>query len=197
MTLYIVFIVAAIVVGLLRRGNLLYLTNLQIRHWWLLALGVLARFPLMFSESFSQAVAGWLGASLQIGGLLAILIFTVLNRQLKGTFLISLGNLLTLIAVVVNGGYMPGNKEVYLALLKYYGLTAEAQALESAGPITLHAVLLTSHTNLWYLTDVIPIPRIISHPYVVSIGDILVGCGMFCIVVWGMCALPASADVKQ
>jgi hypothetical protein len=97
----------------------------------------------------------------------------------------SLGTVLTLTAIVANGGYMPGSNEMYLALLKRYGLMERAAAFE-AGLMNYHTTALTSETRLWFLTDVIPIPRITVTPFVVSIGDVLVGIGMFLVVLWGM-----------
>jgi len=196
MSFYLVFIVAGVIVGLLTRGSLRRLADLPLRHLWLLALGILMRFPMMFSESFSRATTGWVGASLQIGGLLAILTFTLLNRHLRGIFLVSLGNLLTLIAVVANGGYMPGSAEMYLALLKVHGMTAQVEAFE-AGLMNYHTTALTSETRLWFLTDIIPIPRITFTPFVVGIGDVLIGSGMFFVVLWGMHPHEASTDSTQ
>lgn len=193
MSFFLLFIVAGIVAGLSARGSLLRLLDLQLRHWWLLVIGILLRFPLMFSESFSQATAGWLGVSLQIGGLIVVLSFAIINRHIRGVFWIGLGTLLTLIAVVVNGGYMPGSDGLYLALLKYYGLEAEAQALQAGGPIMYHTVSLTGETRLWFLTDIIPIPRIIQHPYLVSIGDVFIGTGIFLVIFWGMRGVTVKA----
>lgn len=84
MSLYLVLMVAAIIVGLVTRGNLIHLPHLQIKYWGLLSVRILMRFPMMYCETFSQLTAGWLGAGLQIGGLLTILIFTVLNRRMNG-----------------------------------------------------------------------------------------------------------------
>jgi hypothetical protein len=179
------FVVTGVIVGLLTGGSLRNLADLSLRRFWLLGLSILLRFPLMFSESFSLATRGWVGASLQIGGLVAILAFALSNRHLKGSFLVSLGTVLTLTAIVANGGYMPGSNEMYLALLKRYGLMERAAAFE-AGLMNYHTTALTSETRLWFLTDVIPIPRITVTPFVVSIGDVLVGIGMFLVVLWGM-----------
>ncbi|MEE8389717.1 MAG: DUF5317 domain-containing protein [Anaerolineae bacterium] len=185
MSFNLLFIVTGIVVGLLTGGNLRCLAELPLRRLWLLGLGMLLRFPLMFSEPFSQATRGWVGAGLQISGLVAILAFALSNRHLRGSFLVSLGILLTLTAITANSGYMPGSDELYLALLKYYGMTERAAAFE-AGLMNYHTTSLTSETRLWFLTDVIPIPRITVAPFVVSIGDVLVGIGMFLVVLWGM-----------
>jgi hypothetical protein len=193
MSFYLFFIIAGVIVGLLTRGSLRRLADLPLHYLWLLALGVLLRFPMMWSDSFSQATVGWIGASLQIGGLVAILIFAVLNRHLRGIFLVSLGNLLTLTAMASNGGYMPGSNEMYLGLLKFYGLTAQAEAMERAmasGDVIYHGTSLTTQTRLWFLTDIIPVPRITATPFVVSIGDVLIGVGMFLVILLGMHALP-------
>jgi len=185
MSFFLVFIIAGLLVGFLTRGSLRRLAELSLHHWWLLLLGILLRFPLMFSESFSRATVGWVGAGLQIGGLVAILAFSLLNRHLRGILLVSLGNLLTLVAIVANGGYMPGSEEMYLALLKWHGMTAQAEAFE-AGLMNYHTTALTAQTRLWVLTDIIPIPRITAFPFVISIGDVLIAIGMFLIIVWGM-----------
>lgn len=200
MSFYLFFVITGVIAGWLTRGSLRRLAELPLQYLWLLALGVLLRFPLMFSESFSQATSGWIGASLQIGGLAIILIFALLNRHLRGIFLVSLGNLLTLIAITANGGYMPGSNEMYLGLLKFYGLTAQAEAMERAmasGDVIYHGTSLTSQTRLWFLTDIIPIPRITATPFVVSIGDVFIGVGMFLVILLGMHTQLAHKTVRQ
>jgi hypothetical protein len=158
-----VVLVIAVVVSLLRGGRLANLSEIRLRLWPLLfvglALQILANnLPIDRSWSKDAAVA------LILGSYVVLIAVVALNRERTGLWLAGLGILMNFSVIALNAG-MP--------------VLAEAARLAGAGPgeLTFDAkhVLLTDDSRLVFIADVIPLPFMRQ---VISIGDVFLAVGL-------------------
>ena len=99
-----------------------------------------------------------------------------MNFHEEGFRVVLLGNILNFLPIIINGGKMP----VSIKALKYSNLYTQLSLLDE-GRIMTHS-LVDEATKLYYLSDIIPIPKPYPLPKIISIGDILIGIGLFIII---------------
>lgn len=176
MSLVVVVVLAALVLGRLGGGRLSRLGTLTLRSWPLV--------PLAAGVQLAGAVAG--AAGLPAGpsyavGLAAsavlVGVFLARNRQVPGVGLVMLGLLLNALVVGVNGA-MPVS--IYAAARA--GVATGALGAVGDG----RHELVDADTRLVALGDVVPVPLPLR-PEVVSIGDALLASGFGLLVAKGMC----------
>jgi hypothetical protein len=154
-------LVISISLGALRGGSLRNLTEIRVKLWWLLPVGllILAASAIVPSDKHDVAVA------MILVSYLPLLLFVFLNRQLSGIWIAGIGILMNFTVIVANGG-MPVLREAALI------------ASGRSGELVLGAkhILLTPDTSLPFLADVIPLPGA-----VLSLGDVFlaIGVGVF------------------
>ncbi len=169
MSLVLVVLACALVLGWVLGGSLERLGDLPLRRRWLVAAALLAQ------------VAGTLAggpaypAGLAVSAVLAVA-FLLGSRGVRGTGLVGLGVVANALVVGVNGA-MP----VSLDAAARAGVTTQAIV---AGQDPRHE-LLDDATVLPALADVVPVP-LPRLPQVVSPGDVLVAAGVGQLVVLGM-----------
>lgn len=177
------FLVFGVVIGLVTRGDLLKLGDLKFKQLGLLILALAIRLPLQFSPDFSQAVSGTVGGVLQVIAFSSAIAFAIANRHHRGMSLIALGALFNILPIASNGGYMPGDRAMYAQLLIADGQPERAAWVNSAD-ILLHTRRLTPETHFGFLSDVIPVPRLIfTRPYMISPGDLSMAIGIMVLVI--------------
>lgn len=165
----------SVVIGLLQGGRLSALGLHPWRHRFLpfvaLALQVVAFLP---DESASR-VAQIFAASLHISSYVLLLAFVWANGTTPWVWLIGAGLAANGMAIVANGGFMP----------------VAPSALAPSAPVrTLgmynNSVLMTPGTRLWFLGDVVHLPHWFPVGALAlqafSIGDALIGIGLFLVV---------------
>ena len=103
---------------------------------------------------------------------LALALLFFLNRRLPGARLFLLGLVLNLVVMVINGGWMPVTQSTYEYV--HPGKTTEIGARP---PLSKNIVLAREETNLWILSDIIPV-ILPWRRWAVSIGDILLIIGV-------------------
>jgi hypothetical protein len=165
----VVVLLAAVVVGYARGGDLGRLGELALRHGALVVLAFLA-----------QVVGTVLGGAAYPVGLavsaVLVAVFLAYNRGVRGSGLVALGLLSNALVVGLNGA-MPVSADASgrAGISTQELLAGTDQRHELAGPAT----------RLGLLGDVIPVllPR---RPEVVSVGDVLVAAGLAELVVVGM-----------
>jgi hypothetical protein len=105
------------------------------------------------------------------------------NINYRSVYLVLIGVLLNFIAIVANGGLMPVSPEARTAA----GLADLGNAwLGHVTPYTTGIYLPVVRTNLWLLTDIIPVPQV---KMVLSVGDIVLGIGLILLVIELFCYL--------
>lgn len=166
-------IAAAIVVALLRGGNLRNLGNVHVRWAWLALVALAIQVVLL------RLRPDWDTAARVFFPLthLAILAVAWVNRDLGGMRLVAAAVALNLIVMTANGGFMP----VAPAVLVEAGLADSAESVPMYGRVghSKSLVMPRDETTLWWLSDVVALRRIRT---IVSIGDILMVPGIFLFV---------------
>jgi hypothetical protein len=167
-----VFILYALVIGLLvgslLGGRWLALGAIQFRWAPLILVGFLAQVVL-FSAAVAERV-GDAGPLLYVVSTLMVGAAVVRNLRIPGMPLIVLGAVSNMAAILANGGFMP----------------ATADALASVGksaPTIYSNSAVVAQPALEFLTDRFALPRWLPLANVFSVGDILIGVGVFALIV--------------
>ncbi|MDC3417700.1 DUF5317 domain-containing protein [Aquibacillus salsiterrae] len=165
-------IIISLVIGLLRKGSLSWITNPKLfKYGWVFPILLLVQLiTFSFQNQFS-----WLGG---ISNYLFVLVYIIglfflwTNRDQQGFYIIFAGVLLNFIVMAVNGGRMPVSEEASLILDPMY-----VEAIKN-GYYAKHA-LLTESTLVPFLGDIIPITSPYPRSQVISIGDVIMNIGIF------------------
>jgi Family of unknown function (DUF5317) len=178
---------AGIVAGLVARGRLDGLTDIQFRWGWLAVAGLLVQVVL-FTQTGND-LAGGLGPALYVLSTVAVFAAVLRNVRLPGMAIVALGSILNLAAITANGGAMPADP----------GALAMA-GLDGPGTHTNSVVL--ADPALRPLTDVFAIPASWPLANVFSVGDVLIGLGIVAVIALAMrvrpsqpSGVPAPADL--
>src|SRR3954454_1634851 len=147
-----------IVAGLLTRGRLSALASVHIR-LWPVALGGLAFQALLFISPLA-ASGGRLGPPLYVLSTTLVLISLIVNVRQPGFWLIVVGALFNLAAIVANGGFMPASPDAVAALRGVVALPTTEYT---------NSAIATGSTTLGFLGDVFVLPRPIPFANVFSL----------------------------
>ncbi|MGH2811216.1 MAG: DUF5317 family protein [Actinomycetota bacterium] len=170
MILAVTLLLLGIFAGLARGGKLSNIGEIRFRLPGLvfvgLALQVGAELFAAFNPAFRRGSVSLLVLAVSYAALIG---FLVVNRQLPGTLFMGAGLGLNLLVILLNNG-MP----VSLRASRAAGI-AVANYLEGA----IKHVEMGPETKLGFLGDVLPLP---IFGLVVSVGDLVLGIGMFVLV---------------
>jgi len=151
------------------------LANIKIRFGWLIIIAVLVQsmpFALSAPSSFVELKKALLVLSY-------VLLLWALSRNLQswGIRILLLGVLLNFLAIVANSGLMPVSPEARLwAGKSAIGVSEFGKVLPEGTGI----LLPIDQTNLWLLSDIIPVNLIHA---VLSVGDVLIVFGLLSFIV--------------
>ncbi|HSV31591.1 MAG TPA: DUF5317 family protein [Atribacteraceae bacterium] len=168
------FIIYGILAGWVTGGKLGYLKQIKMPFFWLIIVGFLVRYVVLalFPADFI-----WL----TLVGMSVVFIATTLSYRLPGMLLIAAGTMCNIAVMAVNQGRMP----VSLPLARQLGLGALVERFY-AGHFPDY-VAMTSATPLAWLGDIVPYYSLLYvQPFVVSIGDYLLGIGIIWFLVQAM-----------
>lgn len=172
-------ILISVIVALIRGGKIQRLADINIQRFWLVFVPAGLTFAgVMIRNHSSESV--WVPATIWLNMLVnvAFLAFFWFNRKLSGMKWFLGGWALNIAAIVANAGKMP--------------VSQWAATMVGAGKVEANMVqhaLLTSHTKLSFLADIIPAPAPpLITPQVASIGDLLMVVGLFVLVQATMCS---------
>lgn len=173
--LYVLAIVFGAVVGLAAGGKLSNILNFKLEKMWI----ILIAFAVQISSQILcyNGFKFFADNSLIIHGLVFLFMFIAFwaNRHYLGVLLVGIGCVLNALVMMVNGGKMPVDPKVIEAA----GLPAEAIQVISSGLDSKH-ILIDETTRLTFLADIIHPPSFLGIlMQVVSIGDLVVGVGVF------------------
>jgi Family of unknown function (DUF5317) len=160
-----------LLVGIAIGGRIDGLTEVRFR-WAGLALAGLAVQLLLFSTPLT-ALIGDNGAPFYVGSSAAVFAVVLRNWRIAGLPIVALGAASNLAAIVSNGGWMPASRDG-LAGLGTTITTDYSNSREFTAPA------------LGQLTDVFALPRWVPFANVFSIGDVLIGAGVFVAIVVAM-----------
>ncbi|HEX8098811.1 MAG TPA: MFS transporter, partial [Actinomycetota bacterium] len=141
--------------------------ELRFRHGWLLLLGLGLQIAITVVFAGSRSV---LHNGVHVGSYVAVVAFLLLNRRIPGLWLVALGTLMNVTAIVSNGGVMP----------------ASAEALAAAGLPTTTSGFVNSAAlgspHLSFLGDIFAVPSSWPLSNVFSAGDICISVGILVII---------------
>ncbi len=160
-----------LLLGRLLGGRIESLAQLGFR-WAPLALLGLAAQLVLFSGPVGAAV-GPAAPALYVASTVAVLIAVLRNLRIRGLVLVAVGALSNLAAIVANGGYMPADP----GALALAGLEPDEGYSNSA---------VLAAPALRPLTDVYAVPDAVPFANVFSVGDVLIGIGVFVAIVTAM-----------
>jgi hypothetical protein len=166
----------AVLLGVVHGGALAHWSTLRVR-WWPLAVVCLlvqvALFsPLLESRPFIVGYGPWLYV-LSLVGIGATLLANA-RAEKAGRLplaLAALGVALNCLVIVANGGYMPRSVEAAAALDMPSSVPTLGERLVNVEPIG-------GQTRLTWLGDIIPQPGWLPLANVISVGDLLLSCGL-------------------
>ena len=160
-----------LVLGFLLGGRPAGLATLQFRFGWVMVAGLLVQVVL-FSTAVSDMV-GELGPPIYIVSTAVVIASVLANLRITGMALVALGAISNLVAIVLNGGYMPADAGAMAAL----GKTA---------PTTYSNSAIVADPVLKPLTDIFALPTWVPFSNVFSIGDVLITVGVIVVIVAAM-----------
>jgi hypothetical protein len=167
----------ALVLGLiLVGGRVSNLASVNVKWGWLAPVAFLMQAYLIF---FPAERAGDVLAPRSLLLVAShVLLFVVIwqNRHLSGIKVIGLGLLLNFVVMIVNGGFMPITPET-LVRIGYDGNTSQLETGYIVGR-TKNVVVEPGEATLWFLSDIMVIPRPFPIPTALSVGDLLIVMGV-------------------
>ncbi|MCT8137706.1 DUF5317 domain-containing protein [Anaerobacillus sp. CMMVII] len=164
-------ILISLIVGFLRKGNLLGIANLKLNAGFVFPLLLAIQLSIYVFQSrfeFLTLISGYLFIAVYLFGMY----FLWLNRHHHGFILIFAGVFLNFLVMALNGGRMPVSMEAALVLDPHY-----IDVLKNS--VYGKHTLLTESTRLAFLGDVIPITSPYPKSQVISIGDVFMNIGVF------------------
>jgi hypothetical protein len=170
---------AAVLVALARGGSLDRLARLNLRLTGFVLFALLLQFWVIYVPE--RQANGWtVRVLVLIASYLILAGFVWLNRRVPGMWLLGVGLLVNLAVMVANGGYMPVTREALEA-------AGHAQLILGDGPGarvmgSKDVVLPLAETHLGILSDIFVVPPPFPIPSVFSVGDVLIGLGIFRLV---------------
>jgi hypothetical protein len=171
-----VFILYGVLIGLLigvvTRGSPAGLGQLRFRWSLLVVLGMAAQL-LLFSSPLGNAL-GLAAPAVYMATNGIVLVVVARNLAIPGLPLVLLGGASNLLAMIVNGGYMPVSRAALEAMGHGPGTTGYSNSA------------LLEHVSLAPLTDIFAMPIWLPVANVFSVGDVLIGVGVAVAIVAGM-----------
>lgn len=149
--------------------------------WWPLGVACFGLEVALSSTSIGQlpVMLGW-GSIVWLGALAAMVAVLVRNAALRSSAarwpwaIAALGVSLNLLVVAVNNGHMPQSQSARIAA----GASIDRVAGLSSQPSWRNVAVMTNDTFLPWFADVLPEPAWLPLHNVMSIGDLLLACGL-------------------
>lgn len=161
------FLVVALLLVPVFRGRLSALAEFGVERSWLLAAVLAIQVVIV---SVLPGTSGWILPAGHILSYALLMWFLIVNREVAGLWLISLGAAMNAVAITANGGVMPAHP----AALKMAGRMLEAGAFENSNVLV--------DPQLLFLGDVFVWPAPLPLHNVFSPGDVCIVAGTFVLV---------------
>lgn len=166
-------LILGVSLGYILGGRLRNLERLDLRLGWVVLLSLALQFWAFSPWGESQGSAVVVTAHYASYALLVV--FVIANYRRPALVLTGAGMLFNLLAIGLNGGYMPARR----AALEFAGVAY-------AGNTESNSQLITGSTKLAFLGDVFALPDWAPLANVFSIGDVLIVVGATALIAGGM-----------
>ncbi len=169
-------IILSALVGKARKGKFKKLELLKIKKPILIIGAFFIQFMMVFLGMRGIEWVVTYDFYLHLFSFIMLLIAVWLNRDIKEMLIIGTGILLNFIVIFLNGGRMP----ISIDALAKSDMLDLADILES-GVYPTHQ-LMENDTVLRFLGDIFSLPPPYPRPRVFSIGDVIIGIGLFSLI---------------
>ena len=176
-------IIFLLILALLLRRDLSAIGRISYRGGWKLAAAVAGLFVLQAMMVLYVPGQTVFQLALLILSQIALVFLLLLNRHVPGAKLFALGIVLNIAVMVANGGWMPVTPEIHYFVHPDRPVELQARQVNSKD-----VILPRTETNLWILSDIIPV-MLPWRRNAVSIGDVL--------LILGAAQLISQATSKQ
>ncbi len=175
-------IVPALIAGLLLRGRLSGIAQLQLKWMWLVLAGLMVQIVAMGYVGRSWSFAADHRPAIIIGTYLAVLAGLIRNFRVPGMAVVALGFALNFAAIVANGGQMPVTRDI----IEASGQSWLIDGTQSGEPVwqSKDVLLPKEDTRLWVLTDIFITPPPVRRA--AAIGDFVTYAGVGLLIVFAM-----------
>ncbi len=173
--LYLIIVIFAIIIALLRGGELERMSHISVEGVYIFAAALLLRGLIwLFGIMDFSAFIGYSAIFLVISYFL-LLFASLRNINLPGFKYISLGILLNLFVITVNVGKMP------VLINQQIAMNIDSTTLLEHGHNMIHS-LKGSETLFAFLGDVILLPKPFPDNSILSVGDIMIFVGLIVLI---------------
>lgn len=168
-----IFLVLAIIVGLLKGGKFKRLGNLNFRLLWIFILALILQYLIVLFGGANQQLITKYVKEVYIASYVLLFIGLIINIKNKPLIIVLLGTLSNFIAFILNDGKIP----VLAEGLKLIGMGNIVSSLKS-GELILYTNI-TDATQYGFLGQIITVPKPFPFPAIFSIGDLIIGFGLY------------------
>lgn len=185
-------IIAGLLAGLTRAwygGRRLSPPNLRLI--WLALLAFLPQWLAFYLPATRRLIPDYLAAAALVSTQALLLLFAAFNRNQPGFWVLSLGLVLNLLVITLNGGLMPISPATVAQLAS--DAPPQAWQIGSRLGISKDVVLPIEAMRLWWLSDRFLLPAWFPSRVAFSIGDVLIAIGAFRLL-WAMAGSSPSCQ---
>lgn len=179
--LIVYFLIISIILGFIRKGNILGLADLNLKY-----------LPCVFIAFLIEASISYITPPSPICGRIMLMgfvsveyaflfYFIWMNRRQHEILIMGVGILLNFMAIIFNHGSMPVSDYIY----KLPTLADKITVMQAS--LMPEYIIITKDAPLWLLGDIFYVP--IPTSTFLSVGDILLGVGAFLLVQNAMLSL--------
>jgi hypothetical protein len=152
---------------------------IEFRHCGFLLLAAIPQYFAFFlpatREKFPQ---DWI-PYLLVSSMTILFVFVYSNRREPMMWVLGLGLFLNFLVILANNGWMPVSPDT----LDVLGLSPSTFELGTRHGFSKDMVMAKEHTHLYFLSDVLTLPKWLPYRVAFSIGDVIIGCSVIGILI--------------